>query len=193
MAARLYATAAVPTKKAACRAVGLSEGYLSILSMSGNSEVNQILDETDRALADKTISLSATIALLARKAADRMKDLIASSNEHVALKASSDILDRTPETSKTFKHSITSWSLDGDDAKELARALVESARVKERFSAVAAGDFVRVDLEADNGKEEAPRKQGLSGDRPSVEVKAFGANGEPERGLSPSEGGEDEG
>src|SRR5205807_583715 len=111
MAARLYAAGAVPTKKAACEAVGLSSNYLSV--MNNNPEVNKILSEVDRAVNDETVSLSRVIALTARKAAKRLSELVDSGNEHVALKAASDVLDRTPETSKHHKTTVTSWSLDG--------------------------------------------------------------------------------
>lgn len=167
MAARLYASGAVPTKKAACEAVGLSPNYLTV--MNQNPEVKNILAEVDRAINDETVSLSRVIALTARKAARRIGELVDSGNEHVALKASSDILDRTPETSKHFKTTSTSWSLDGKDAKELALALIEGARAKEKYLAIAAGDFVRVDTdkETGNGKEEKEHKEGSEqGDQP---------------------------
>jgi len=196
MAARLYASGAVPTKKAACEAVGLSPSYLTV--MNGNPEVNAILNEVDRAISDKAISLSQLIALMARKAASRVNELIGSQNEHIALKASSDILDRTPETSKTFKATITSWSLDSGDARELAKALVESARVKEQHLAIAAGDFVRVDTDQES-TDVAQAKEGeaalrrpadarLEGDREGVEVKAERPDGESSGGLPQAEG-----
>jgi len=174
--------------------VGVSDEYLSSLIGAGNPVVTGILDETDRALADKTITLSATIQLLARKAALRMQALIQSNNEHIALKASSDILDRTPETSKTFRGTVTSWNLDSADAKDLAAALVEAAKVKASFAGVAAGDFVRVELEADpDGNAQAKEGHkalrqvhegnGDSGDRPSIEREAQRVDGEPEGGL----------
>src|SRR2546426_12209534 len=103
MAARLYAAGAVPSKRAACQAVGLSPTYLTVLDSHENEVTTRIQDEVERAIADETVSLSKAIALLSRKAAARMGELIQSQNEHVAVKASSDILDRNPDTSKTFK------------------------------------------------------------------------------------------
>ncbi len=97
--------------------------------------------------------------MLSRKALGRIHQLMGSANEHVALKASSDVLDRNPETSKTFKHSVSGLILDGQDAKELAEALVAGARVKEQYRAIAEGDFVKV--EAEDG--EAARGNGQSG------------------------------
>jgi len=170
-----------------------------MLSSSGNPEINAILDETDRAMADKTISLSATIAALARKAAARMGELIVSGNEHVALKASSDILDRTPETSKNLKVTNTNWNLDSADAKELAAALVQGARVKETYAEIAAGDFVRVELEAEpNGKEaegQALRQvdNGDAGDSKGDSLQAQRPDELAPRGLPPAEGNGSEG
>src|SRR4051812_11249655 len=106
MAARLYASGACPTKRAACEAVGLSPQYLSMLDSSGNEITRKIQGDVEVAMHDETIALSQVIANLSRKAAERMGQLIQSQNEHVAVKASSDILDRNPETSKTFKASL---------------------------------------------------------------------------------------
>jgi hypothetical protein len=147
MAARLYASGAVPSKREACRAVGLNEHYLSILSSAGNPEVNSILDETDRAIKDQTVALSKVISLLSRKAAGRMNGLIDSQNEYIALRASTDLLDRDPQSSKTMKAQITTFNMDGSDIRELAKALVAGAKTREKFAEVAAGDFVKVNTE----------------------------------------------
>jgi hypothetical protein len=160
MAARLYASGAVPSKREACRAVGLNEHYLSILSASGNVEVNSIIGEVDKAIKDETIALSKVIALMSRKAAKTVNDLMDSQNEYIALRASSDILDRNPESSKTFKASVSTLHLDGADIRELARALVAGAKTKEQFASVAAGDFVKVNTEEAvhvEGEETQPR------------------------------------
>lgn len=145
-AARLYASGAVPTKKAACEAVGLAPTYLSLLSRTSVShpEVTSIIGEVDQAIHDKSIALSAVIALAARRAVDRVNKLMDSGNEHIALKAASDILDRNPETSKTQKLQMTSFSLDGEDAKAIAAALVRGAEVRERYASIGEGDFVKI-------------------------------------------------
>jgi len=145
MAARLYASGAVPSKRAACRAVGLFEGYLSMLDSAGNEVTNRIQGEVEAAIADETVSMSRVIALMGRKALGKVNTLIDSQKEEIALKASTDILDRNPETSKTFKASITSFNLDAADAKELAAALVASARVKEKFIDISRGDYIKVE------------------------------------------------
>ena len=167
MAARLYASGAVPTKRAACEAVGLSPTYLTVLSE--NEVTTRIMSEVERAIADETVALSKVVAMLSRRALGKMDKLIDSANEHVALKASSDILDRNPETSKTMKHSVSGLILSGEDAKELAEALVAGARVKEQYAALAAGDFVKVEVEA-NGTERGNGSSGATHDREGGEA-----------------------
>lgn len=157
MAARLYASGAVATKRAACEAVGLSPNYLTVLDSAGNETIGRIQDETERAIDDQTIGLSKIVAMLSWKALGRVSELMKSPNEHVALKASSDILDRNPETSKTFKASITSFNLDSTDAKELAAALVAGARIKAQYLPIAAGDYVQVEDLADGAQIERPK------------------------------------
>jgi len=152
MAARLYASGAVPTKRAACQSVGLHPAYLTVLDSHDNEVTTRIQNEVEAAIADETISLSKAIAILSRKAAQRMGELIGSQNEHVAVKASSDILDRNPETSKSFKHSVTGIVISPDDAKELAAALVAGARIREQYASVASSDFGKVE-DSDNGSQ----------------------------------------
>ena len=150
LAARLYASGAVPTKRAACIAVGLSPSYLTVLGE--NEVIARVQDEVAHAIEDQSVSLSKVIALVSREAVSKVRELIKSSNEGIALKASSEILDRNPETSKTFKAAITNFSLDPADAKELAAALIASARVKQQYAQITTGDFVHVE-ELTNGKE----------------------------------------
>src|SRR5881394_1317279 len=85
MAARLWAAGAAKSKKAACEAVGLSSTYLSLLSRDAvaNPEIVSIIGDVDRAIHDKTIALSAVIALAARKAVERVNRLMDSGNEHI--------------------------------------------------------------------------------------------------------------
>jgi len=176
MAARLYASGAVKSKKAACEAVGLNPTYLSLLSRESVShpEIVSIIGDVDRAIHDKNIALSVVIAMAARKALGRVNGLVDSQNEHIALKAASDILDRNPETSKTQKLQVTSFSLEGQDAKEIAQALVRSAEVREKFNAIGEGDFVKIGegdekpaSESNGGDKERSKEDGSKG---SVEV-----------------------
>jgi hypothetical protein len=199
MAARLYASGAAPTKKAACEAVGLMPAYLSILESAGNPTVTSIMSEVDKAINDETVALSRVISLLGRKAVKKMGELIDSGNEHVALRASSDILDRSAETSKTLKATVTSWNLDSADAKMLAKALVEGAKVRDQFLPVAANDFVKVSTDevSDNGEETTQPQErepdSLEGDIQGGVVTLKRPDGESERRLSQAESGERKG
>jgi len=194
MAARLYASGAVPSKREACRAMGLNEHYLSILSSSGNPEVNSILGEVEKAINDETIALSRVIALMSRKAAKTVNNLMDSQNEYIALRASSDILDRNPQSSKTIKASVTTLHLDGEDVRQLAKALVAGAKTKEQFSEIAKGDFVRVNTEeaVDVTEKIEVKSDDLTGHLESGQV-VLRRNGEPPRGLPPAEGGDKQG
>jgi hypothetical protein len=193
MAARLYASGAVPSKRAACRAVGLHEQYLTVLSSAGNPEVNAIIGEVDKAINDETVALGRVIALMSRKAAKTVNNLMDSQNEYIALRASSDILDRNPQSSKTIKASVTTLHLDGEDVRQLAKALVAGAKTREQFAAVAAGDYVKVNTEETVHVEEveAPEvhlKGYIEGGRSEVR-----GNGSAESGLPQTEGGGEQG
>lgn len=172
MAARLYASGAVPTKKAASAAAGLHPNYLTMLSRPGveNPEVERVIGEVDHAIQDKTVALSQVIALLSRRAAEKMRDLMESENEHIVFKASTDILDRNPDTSKMHKSAILHAPLEQGDAQALAKALVEAAQVRERYAGIVEGDFIRVDMEETSDgvqKREELRKALPAGDQES--------------------------
>ena len=154
MAARLYASGAVKSKREACQAVGIGEQYLSTLSRASvaNPEITSIIGEVDHAIQDKTVALSTVIALAARRAVEKVNKLMDSGNEHIQLKAATDILDRHPETSKTQKVLSASFSIEGKDAAELASALVRAAELNAKYPDIGKGDFVR--LEGENGKQE---------------------------------------
>jgi len=113
VAAALYASGAVKTKGQAARLMGLAPAYLSINRR--HPEIVKVINNVERQL---TPNLSEALRLLAQRAVERLGDLIESPNEYVALRASSDVLDRTPETSKSFKAAITTFSLDQHDAQD---------------------------------------------------------------------------
>lgn len=95
--------------------------------------------------------MSKVLSLLGREAVGKLRGLMDSNSEMIQLKAAQDLADRSPETSKTIKHEVASITISGQDAKEMAEALVESARSREKFSHLAAEDFVQVEME--QGKE----------------------------------------
>lgn len=153
-AARLYASGAVRTKQEAAEAVGVNPSYFNVITQPGHSRANpeilEMMDEIERSISDKTVQLSSVIEHVSREALSEMRSLMLDSqNEAIRLKAASDILDRNPETSKTQKHQLSSFSLSGEDAKALAAALVKSAEAQQLYASQATGDFVRVPTEGD--------------------------------------------
>lgn len=151
-ACRLYASAAVPTKKEAAEAVGLDPSYFNVITQPGHAkampEAIALIDEIQQKIEDKTVDLSSIVQLVSREALDEVRTLMKNTkNEAIKLKAASDILDRNPETSKTQKIQASSFSLSGEDAKSLAAALVMSAKAQASMGGPVTGDFVRIPLE----------------------------------------------
>lgn len=161
-ACRLYASAAVATKKEAAEAVGLNPSYFNVITQPGHAksmpEAIALIDEIQQRIEDKTVDLSAVVAEVSREALTTVRKLMKdSNNEAIKLKAASDILDRNPETSKTQKHQVAAFSLTGEDAKQLAAALVMGGRAAAEIGQIK-GDFVRIPIDPD--REEADTDAG---------------------------------
>lgn len=150
LAARLYSTGTCKTKKEASTAAGLHPNYLTILSgpTSGSELVKRLINDVDAAIHDQSISTSQLLQRLGREAVGRIAQLMDSDNEHVALKAAVDLADRSPETSKTQKVSVESFSLDGEDVKSLAAAMVEAAKVSTTYADVGTRGLVEIEVDA---------------------------------------------
>lgn len=164
-AMRLYSSGAVRTKGEAADAVGLNRQYLYLMSSPGigNTHLRQITEEVDAALQDRTVDMSSVLSLLGRRAVGVIHEMMEySESDMLRFKAAQDLADRSPETSKTIKAAVANVHLTGADAKELAAALVSSARVKEQYAHVAEGDFVRVDL--GEAVQASPNEQSPNGD-----------------------------
>jgi hypothetical protein len=149
-ATRLYESGAVRTKAEAADAVGLSRGAMYVMTSPkvDNPHLKQLREEIDGAIADRTIDMSVVLALLGRRALTVINEVMEESDsDGLRLKAAQDLADRSPETSKTIKAAVANVNISGADAKELASALVRSARVKEKYAHVAEGDFVRVNTD----------------------------------------------
>lgn len=147
MAARLYASAAVPSKLAAARAVGLSPTHMYLMTTK-NEESKRLINEVDQRILEGTVEMSTVLREIGREAIVKLRNLMnAAASEQTQLRAAQDLADRNPETSKVQRHEIVATHITPTDAKALAAALVESARVKEQFSGMAEGDFVKVDPE----------------------------------------------
>lgn len=143
MALTLWVSGAARTQKEAAQIAGVSQGTVSI---ARHRESGQELEETfNTGVMERAMSLSAVIAKLSEKALKVMDEQITNgSSEEVKFKAAKDILDRNPETSKTNKVQVESFTLGNKDAKEIAAALTEGAALWRFDPEVAEGDFVRV-------------------------------------------------
>lgn len=152
LAARLYVTGAVATKREAAEAAGLHPTYFSVVTAPQHSrykpEVGQLMDEIDKAIHDKSIQTSALLELIGREALTEMRGLMKKDdNLAIKFKAAQDLLDRSPETSKIQKHAISSFSLDGADAKQLAAAMVQAAQIRAAYEGEVTGDYVRIPVD----------------------------------------------
>jgi len=136
----LYESAAVPTKKEAAAAVGLTSVSLG---MAMKSPVGQAYTSAlSGQIHDKVVDLSATIERLSARALERVEYLMNyAGKEDVQLRASQDILDRNPVTSKTSRLTVDKLSLNGRDVEALIKAVTQGKGLKETFPDAAAGDF----------------------------------------------------
>lgn len=173
MATRLYASGTCPTKKAAAEAVGLHPAWLGHMTRS-NEETKRIMGAVDGQIMDQTVEMSGVLRLIGREAIRRIRDLMSSEHEPVALKAAIDLADRSTETSKIQRHEIAVAHITSEDAKELAKSLVEAARVREQFATAALGNIVRVNTEVvlngTRGDEEASQSRLEGAEAAEVEL-----------------------
>ena len=147
LATRLYTTGICKTKKEASEAAGLHPSYLTMLTGPNGSEpVKSLMNEIDQKIEDKTIETSALIQVLGRKALGKMSQLMEGGSEGVQFRSAQDLLDRSPETSKTQRIETVAFSLDGEDAASLAKAMLESAKSDRDYDHVAEHGLMEVDL-----------------------------------------------
>lgn len=149
MAARLWATGGAPTKAAAARAVGLNKTWFTLMT-NHNEQVKRLVNDIDARIEDESADMSAVLRTLGRKAIAKISNLMQTAGkEEIQFKAAVDLADRSTETSKIQKLQIESMQISSTDAKELAKSLVEAAKVSLRFKEAVAGDFVKVDSSAE--------------------------------------------
>lgn len=162
-ALRLYHSGLVPTKGAAADAVGLNRQtfYSATMPIVGDAQVGRLVGEVDLMVENATINTRALVEQLSRKAIGVIgKVMLHGDKEENRLKAAVDLADRGSETSKIQKHQIESWSLGSQDAKSLADALVEAARVKQLNAVVATQDYIRLEGGSDGkGRNERDERQ----------------------------------
>lgn len=147
-ALRLYVSGACRTKKEASTVAGLHPNYLTMLTGPNGSEpVRNLLAEMEAQLHDATLNMSHVMQYIARKGAMKVGLLIDSPNERIALDASKEAMDRSPETQKTQRLQVDSFTLDGKDAAALIHALTESASTAAEHAAAKDGI---IELSIDN-------------------------------------------
>ena len=147
LAVQLHVSGAAKTKREASRQAGLHPAYLSMLTgPSGSTPVKRYMDDLQRRLDDRTVEVAPIMQELGRRAIAKLADLMENAKPEVALRAAVDLADRSPETSKTQKIDLTSLSISGQDATELAKALIESAREREKYSRVTVEGLEEVTL-----------------------------------------------
>jgi hypothetical protein len=139
LAARLWKTSICKTKKEASIAAGLHPNYLTMLTApnGGSEAVKRLCGEIDKMVEDQTVDMSHILRYAGRKAIGRIAALMDSSKEEIALKAAQDLADRAPETQKTQRVAVESFSLNGEDARELAKAIMESSQAAEQYREIA--------------------------------------------------------
>lgn len=162
----MYAAGLVPTKAAAADAVGLARGtfYAVTAPAVADGKAKQLHTSIDAMVADDTVDTRKLIDLLARKAIGVVGNLMTGAeDEAVKLRAAQDLMDRGSETGKINKHQIESWSLSGRDAKGLAEAMVEAARVREQYRDLEHNDFIRIEGGLGNEHERDERQEAGDG------------------------------
>lgn len=156
MAARLYATSAVKTKKEACEAAGMNPNGLSYRRWM-DKRLDIYLAQIEKQITDGTVDMSQVIQRLGRKAMLNIADLGENAQkEDVRLRANIDLADRSPETAKTHKLQLeTDVRMRPEDIARLQATLAESAAARQSYAAAAEGDYVTV------SEEDLPRRLAL--------------------------------
>lgn len=130
----------------AAQVAGLHKVYVSQLKNSTPGQ--EYMAELEGKLDEKSLDTSALLTQLGREAIERLAGLMRfSANENIILRASQDLADRAPDTQKIQRHQVESFTLSGRDAKEIAEAMVASAKMKEQFQSAAQGDYIRIPME----------------------------------------------
>lgn len=143
LAARLYATAIAPTKKAACEAAGLEPNALS--QLRNEPKLNSLIARIDRDLESGVVDMQEVIRTLGRQAVRNIGQIMCddSVKDEVRLTAARDLADRSPETSKTLKlQTETSLTISDENANLIRSAMLESARARLQYAEAAKGDYI---------------------------------------------------
>lgn len=142
-AIRLLKSGAAKTQKEAAEAVGLAPQYMpGVLQSPAAKDYIQDLDEK---LDARAVDVNSAIATLGFEAVKTLSTLMRhSENQGVRLRAATELLDRNPLTAKTQKHQVESLNIPSKDARAIAEAMVESARLRQQFIRAAEGDYIEI-------------------------------------------------
>lgn len=149
IAAQLYATGVMPTKKAASEAAGLHPNYLGMLMNAGNPQVIGIVQQIESMMMQDNVDMSKIVQAAGKRALRNIAEIMENGGkEENRLRAAIDLADRYPETAKTQKIQSTSFSIDEESARALTAALVESSKGYKAKMEIASGDYVRVNTDS---------------------------------------------
>lgn len=142
-AARLYASGAMPTKKAAALAVGLKPTtlYATTGRASGSPLAQSLMEDVQTQVHERAIDVGALLHRLSVEAISTIDHVRRNgTTEDIRLKAAIDLADRGPQTSKVQKMQVESFTLAGKDVDAIRQAMAESVRVQQLHADVT-GDF----------------------------------------------------
>lgn len=148
LAARLYATGAARTIKEAAGIAGIHPVTLSG-RLQTEPRMAAIASDIEHEMTAGIVDMSRVLQRLGRKALVNMEQLMDDgSKEEIRFRATQDLLDRSPETSKTQKLQLEGdFVMTQEQIETLTRALVESAEASQEYAAAADGDYVTADGE----------------------------------------------
>jgi hypothetical protein len=134
---------AAKTNVEAGKLSGLHPAYIG--SMKNTPLGKGYMSAQEDMVDEKLVDTSALMTMLGREALNKMAGLMRfSPNEHIVLRAASDLMDRAPETQKVTRIQAESFTIASEDAKGIAAAMVEAARQRTQFDHLKRGDFVRI-------------------------------------------------
>ncbi len=141
----LWASGVAKTKAAAARMAGLRPTalYLPTMPSVGSDVAKDLGRRVAAQVQDETVEMATVLRNAGRAAVDKIVSTMNdSSSEGLQFKAAQDLADRSPETSKTQKVAVATFSLEGKDVAELSRALAEAAEVRRQHTRFAEGNHV---------------------------------------------------
>ena len=122
-----------------------------------NPAVQALLRAVDDDVSESVLSIPKVIAALEVPALAKLKELMEAGSTHgIQLKAAAEILDRGTRASKIQRSVAVGVSIAGEDAKAIAKELVEARRVMQEYRGEVQGDWERVQTEASRDDRATP-------------------------------------